>query len=399
MTDRAIDFTDSLTRLDQFLKANQNLWRPQPFKERRPAWCADAPVLCEALLDLPDHELGCYAQDDQALLDFLQGYLPVLRQLHDWQTVSQFVHHPVADPGPHFLWEIPGRKWQQITSFAAALDQVKHPLLEWCGGKGHLGRLLARQWRVPITTVDKDEHLCHAGESLAQRAHIDQEFVATDVLTESHVTMMTQKHIVALHACGELHRALLRQAVAAQVPAIDLAPCCYYFGAAEHYQPFSDGLQLHLTRDDLRLAVTETVTASPRQIEWRDQEMAWKLGVDQLRRDCSGDDRYHPIKPIDKAWLRQSFEEFCYCLAQRDQWQLNAKIDFTYYEAHGWQRQREVMRFNLLRQAFRRALEMWLVLDIACFLVGHGYSVRIGQFCLRPITPRNLLISAQWNKQ
>lgn len=179
------------------------------------------------------------------------------------------------------------------------------------------------------------------------------------------------------------------------IPAIDLAPCCYHLGRNEQYQPFSDKLQLQLNRDELRLAVTETVTSVPREIKWRDQEMAWKLGYDQLRRKLTGKDLYQTIKPINKQWLRESYEQFCTSLALRDNLQLPDTIDWSHYEKLGWQRQHEVMRLSLVRNAFRRPLEMWLVLDISNFLTVNGYRVKLGHFCSREITPRNILISAR----
>ena len=53
------------------------------------------------------------------------------------------------------------------------------------------------------------------------------------------------------------------------------------------------------------------------------------------------------------------------------------------------------MRFSIVRHAFRRAIEVWLVLDLACYLEERGYAVALGSFCERHLTPRNLLISAR----
>lgn len=393
MTSAETRFSTSLFRLDEFLRAQQWLWRPQPFKEQQPEWCSRLPALPAVLLNLSDNDLALYSRDDAPLLVLLGQHVPELRALLEWRALSDLEQHPLADPGPHFVWQIPGRKWQQITAFAATVGAVKQPLLEWCGGKGHLGRLLAQQWQVPVLTLEKNGDLCAAGGCLAQRAHIAQQFVTADVLAGSQIESLHRKHVVALHACGELHRTLVRQAVAAQVPALDLAPCCYYFAAIGHYQPFTEGLQLQLTRDDLRLAVTETVTSSVREVQWRDREMAWKLGYDRWRRDVTGDDRYHPIAPIDKAWLRLGFDGFCRQLALREQLYLDA--DAARYEAMGWQRQHEIMRLNLMRHSFRRALELWLILDMAHFMESNGYRVHVGQFCQRATTPRNILISAR----
>jgi hypothetical protein len=166
-------------------------------------------------------------------------------------------------------------------------------------------------------------------------------------------------------------------------------------GAGDRYRPFSESLQLDLSRDDLRLVVTETVTAVGREVMRRDREMAWKLGYGELRREACGAAEYLPLKPIPKGWLTLDFAGFCRQLAAREGRALPPAIDWRHYEAAGWQRQREVMRLSLVGAAFRRALELWLVLDMANAIEGHGYAVHLGTFCARELTPRNILISAR----
>ena len=52
-------------------------------------------------------------------------------------------------------------------------------------------------------------------------------------------------------------------------------------------------------------------------------------------------------------------------------------------------------RHELVRHLFRRPLELWVVLDYSMFLEEQGYDVRLGTFCERQLTPRNLLIDAE----
>ena len=142
--------------------------------------------------------------------------------------------------------------------------------------------------------------------------------------------------------------------------------------------------------------MTETVTASPRLTRQRDKEMAWKLGFDTLRRDLSEDSAYRSFKPVPPAWFRGDFTQFANLMAQRENLVVPSANLLAGFEQRGWQRQREVMRLSIVRHAFRRPLEIWLVLDLACYLEQQGYAVKIGRFCERQLTPRNLLISAQY---
>ena len=388
-------FAHKLQQLDTLLLENDWLWRAQPFKQLLPEWCERLPQLCDELLALSDQHLAELSGDTRALSAMLQQHIPALQQIDRLTQLPECKSIALEDLGPHFHSGIPGRKWQQVERFSAALGPIELPLLEWCGGKGHLGRLLGTQWQQPVVTVEHDHALCKEGERFAERSKVEQRFLPLDALSSTAGREVAGRHAVALHACGELHRKLLRDAVEATTPAFDIVPCCYYLGAGERYAPFSEGLALQLTRDDLRLAVTETVTAAGREVLKRDQEMAWKLGYDALRRDeCEVAD-YLSIKPITKAWLNLSFADFCRELARREERVLPDDIDWSHYEEAGWQRQREVMRLSLVRAAFRRALEMWLVLDMANYIENSGYAVTLGSFCSRELTPRNILISAR----
>lgn len=390
-----MDFLQHFRQLDKLLYGYTWLWRPQPFKMARPHWCETVPELCATLLALGDEELARYTADRASLLELLADHMPALAVLESLTELPTCNTTVLDDPGPHFSAGIPGRKWRQIDAFSHALGQVQAPLLEWCGGKGHLGRLLAWHWRQPVLTLEREADLCEAGSAMAERVGAAQQFERCDVLLDGLEPLLAGRHAVALHACGELHRSLVLRCVAQGVSSLDLVPCCYHLHGEEAYIALTPGARLSLSRDDRRLAVTETVTAAGREVRLRDREMAWKLGFELLRRDETADVGYRPLRPIDKQWLNLDFPDFCRALAIREGVGLTAAIDWDRYERAGWQRQREVMRLSLVRHAFARAVEMWLVLDMACYLQSHDYRVSLSTFCERELTPRNILLSAR----
>jgi len=379
--------------LDSLLLELAPLWKPQPFKQRRPAWCEAHPDMATTLLALDDaryQELFC---DTAALQTFLSQYIPGFSGLQTLTRLPEAVLQ-AAKAERHLDWEIPGRKWQQIDRFSRALGPLSGPLLDWCGGKGHLGRVLALRHQLPVTTLEHNAKLCAEGERLATRAGVRQIFHQVDVLSPGSPSL-AGLHPVALHACGELHRSLVRRVLDEGLQAVDIAPCCYHLGSEEHYRPFNEQARLRLARDDLRLAVTGSATSSARERRLRDQEMAWKLGFIELRSTLCKDHGYQNLRPVDKRWLKEGFEAFCRALAARECLELTTGIDWQHYEALGWRRQAEVMRLSLPRHAVSRALELWLVLDMALVLEQHGYHVRLQSFCPRHISPRNLLLSAR----
>ena len=392
-------------RLDELLFAGHALWHPQPFREPQPGWSLRWPALAAELLALSEAETAHLNDDGAAALALLRRHLP---EVGDMAALVELPALPAQAPAPpansFWDWEIPGRKKAQIEAFAAAATAQRavsaecRPVLDWCGGKGHLGRLLALSWQVPVHSLDVDAGLCAAGAALARRAGATQDFIPADALAVADWPR-SGEHAVALHACGELHRRLIREGARRGVAALDVAPCCYYRGVATHYEPLAEPLQLRLSRDDTRLAVTETVTAKPRETRLRDQALAWKLGFDHYRRlhppASGGADGYRNFKPVPDAWLRASFAECMGYLCPREGLPLPGAAVLAECERAGWRRRHEVMRFSVVRHAFRRALEIWLALDLAVFLEGQGYRVRLGTFCDRPLTPRNLLLSAR----
>lgn len=382
-------------QLDELLAAFRDLWHPQPFRDIRPAWCDRWPALAAEVLALPDTLAEQLNNDSTAALELVARHVPEVADLAPLVAVAPRGNPPLPDYGSRWAWEIPGRKREQIEAFAAAARASGQPVLDWCGGKGHLGRLLALHWQTGATSLEIDAALCAEGRALAGRAGVAHAFIAADALRSGGAVRRDQ-HVVALHACGELHRSLIGHAAAARSVAIDVAPCCYYRGVAEHYQPLTAGLRLQLSRDDTRLAVTETVTASPRLARKRDKEMAWKLAFDAWRRDVTGDPAYRPFKPVPPAWFAGSFADFLSAMARRQELPPPSPVAAGECEWRGWQRQRDFLRLSIVRHAFRRALEIWLVLDLAGHLEEAGYGVQLNEFCPRRITPRNLLLSARY---
>ena len=380
--------------LGGLLDAHDNLWRPPPFHIPRPAWCDRHPDLTGHLLGLSDDEVVRLTADNEGLIGLVSSFIPELGALRELIALPA-VDAPPVPVDPHAIWRMPGRKQEQIEAFAAAIGKPVGPVLEWCAGKGHLGRLLAMQWGVPVVSLDHDAGLCADGEELAQRVGVGQCFVQADALAAGSASRLQGRHAIGLHACGDLHRALLRGAVEQGAAALDLAPCCYDRSVSARHEPLNPDAALPISRSELHLAITDTATAGAREIRQRDTAMAWKLGFVALRADATGDDSPRGLKPVPPSWLALGFEEWCRRLAAREGLALAAELDLGGYEAMGWQRQREVVRLSLVRLAFRRPLEVWLALDQVLYLERHGFQASLAEFCSRSLTPRNLLVSAR----
>lgn len=380
-------------RLDSLLADHAALWKPVPFQQQEPDWLHTRPELARALLALNDTDTETLEQQAPARRDWLQPWLPNMAD-------PAFDDLPVnttslPDFPPRFEHGIPGRKWAQVQHFCAALPVLQTEAIDWCCGQGHLARAVSQQHGMAVHGLERQAALCTSGTALAARWHLPVQLHETDVMQNAPDRSLQGRTALALHACGDLHRQLLKKTCEHALPGLHLAPCCYHLQTATRYQPLSQAGQtarLKLSRDDLRLAVQETVTAGQRDRQRRARHSAWRLGFDLWQRQQRGRDDYLPVPPLpDQA----SFESFCREAAKAKNLPPPDTDALQGFEARGWQRHADVSRLELLRHAFRRPLELWLVLDRALFLQAHGYRVRVSAFCPLALTPRNLLIQAQ----
>ena len=385
--------------LDDFLVSHQSLWRPKPFTCPVLPWEAEHAELAAWLrrrsLAQADAE-----HNQPAELPAPAPFPALARRAAELSALGQLPRRELGPLPERLSVDVPGRKWQQISAFAERLQFQRPPAhwLDWCSGKGHLGRLLA-QGGQHLTCLEYDPQLVEAGQRLSERLQLAASHLQQDVLANDAGTRLTAEHSpVALHACGDLHVRLLRLASAAGCAQLAVAPCCYNRIAAEHYQALSAPAQastLQLSLDDLRLPLAETVTAGQRMRRQRDLSMARRLAFDLLQRQQRGVDDYLPTPSLPTSWLDKDFASYCRDLADLRGVTVSGPVDWPALEDAGWQRLAEVRNLELVRGLFRRPLELWLLLDRALFLEDQGYQVRLGTFCAHELTPRNLLLLAE----
>lgn len=458
-----LTYSQRFSELNQLLEQSAALWQVRAFEVNALPWAQDFPRLAEAVWALGDDELdGLDAEQSllaKALSPALNHDLRALGQDWDLSLLTASIAERtvfndktvtdkagVAEPSladntaaqqgglsfddeAHFSAHIKGRKWQQITAFVQHLPQLNLPVLEWCAGKGHLGRLIAKARGAEVVSLEWQAPLCEAGQAFADKWQLSQTFIcadafaigaehaATNTSTTTPITtveappqraananplttnpLTAQQQAVALHACGDLHVRLLTLAAEAGTQALAISPCCYHLIHASHYQPLSNLAQqssLKLSRHDLQLPLQQSVIANPKQQALRHQEIAWRLGFDALQRECRQIDEYLPLPSLKQSQLSGSFTDFCLWAAETKAVNLAKNKDFEAWLEIGRQRQQLTRRIDLVAHLFRTVLEQWLILDRACFLQEQGYGVCVGEFCANSVTPRNSLILAQ----
>jgi len=413
----ALDHPEALrarfAALTAFLKATYSVWHPRAFVERPVAWEADFPQISAHLdaLDLTAFETSPAPSNEGAAappaLEGRRWLVDAPAPLGAWAAEAETLGTLGLD-GPHpaaardfGTLGVPGRKLSQIEHFLApVLARWPQPtrVADWCAGKGHLGRALCHHTGAALLAFEWQAALCAAGEAGCRRAGVAAEFVCGDVRTpEARQRLQASDLVVALHACGGLHTALLRATVAQRVAGLALAPCCYNQPAPDRGQPLSQaGVAAGLTLDenDLDLLHRQPVTAGAGRMRRSQQAQVWRLALDALLRSITGVDHYRPMPPFSSTWLALPFREFCQRLAAEAGLVVPDTVDAEAFLPAGEAAYAETVRRDAVRGLFAAPLEAWLVLDRALFLVEAGYVVEVTTFCPRSLTPRNALLRA-----
>lgn len=393
-----IPLSDQLLKLGSALHACQHLWQPEPFLNDVSPWEETAPELNAALMALTSLEVQDLLTDPDRCTQWLKNVVPeYVGALSVWEPGR--LNHQLDIRQPPIAAGIPGRKWQQINYFSDLIKPLSpvNRSLDWCSGKGYLATALEHTHNIECShCLEIDNNLCNLGRERAQNFNLQTQFHCCDVLQPLSDNLLTlgDRH-TALHACGGLHRSMLRQAsnVAEQ---IILAPCCYHLYSDQQDSRLSSAAQklpLVFDRNTLRLPLLETVTGGARVQRIRATELAWRLAYESWRLETTGDECYRPLASVSKAIFNQDPTQF-FIWAAEQHGLLWEETDLEPYLIIGRERFLLSERWGIVRQGLKRFIEHLIVLDLGCYLEESGYRVDIIEFCPRDVTPRNLALVA-----
>lgn len=394
-----LSHSQRFAQLNLLLDEYRDIWDHSAFQHHTLCWQDTRPELYRALITLDDRQL-CHLESSAAgLHTFIGNYLP------GYEAFSPLITLPNEQQnlsyGRFLDVGIPGRKWQQVIAFLAASDiQSVSPeteLVDWCAGKSHLGRTAAILTGASLLAIEHEPVLCQAGLVLAEKHGVDARYECVDVLT-SDFDFHAQHQVMALHACGDLHRRLLVNWKNSDSRQLRLSPCCYEKWLQGDYQPLSSNASengIRLTKDNVRLAMQETVTASKREQAMQHQLQIARLTFDLMQRDVRAIDEYLPTPSLPLSAANWPLKKVLQVFADKQNLSLPEDIQVAEYQQRATARYQQIRRLQLAAQGFRRALELWLVCDLALFLEEDGAEVSLKTFCDRDLSPRNIQLLAR----
>jgi hypothetical protein len=334
----------------------------------------------------------------------LHEFIPELSEINQLTQIPKNIAK-VDAPTCRWQYQIAGRKWSQITRFVPHIPK-RQKVLEWCSGKGHLGRLTASHGASSLLSLEWQAALCDTNRELNQRLAIndycDAQVNQCDVMSEAITKHLNHHQFpIALHACGDLHTRLIKQVAEHNMHGVCLAPCCYNLISAETYQALSTMAKqshLSLSKLDLSLPLRQTVTAGQREQREQSQEKLWRMAFDCWQRQVRFTDEYMPLPTIPKRILKSNFKTFIQWTSEVKQhpelMKNSQSIDALAILDAAQKRMPGIQQMEWVQHHFQRAIEIWLLLDQALYLQENGYQCEIFEFCEQRFTPRNLMLKA-----
>jgi hypothetical protein len=402
-----------LAQLDALLHKYETIWKDEPFQHLSLRWQDSYSKLYFSLINLSDDQLHHLSQTPSALIRLIDEQLELggqLIELSSCPSLSKTKQINNKLPSS-YINGIPGRKLNQIIAFSEHLsgsdktntskeryNQVSlytKSFTDWCCGKGHLARVMHYQHKAPVIGLEYSPKLCVKGNNLSKKLAVDVTIIEQDVLQPLNTPELFQNHQTALHACGDLHRQMIIKSASNKAPTISFSPCCYHLTDDYEYQMISNFQSaLSINKEQLKLAVQETVTAPQRDQKQRRILKLWRVAFDLIQREATGHDQYQHCPSLPLSAVNLGFPSLVEKFSEHLQIKLSTDIPLDDYLHRAEKRLNQIERLELARQGFRRALELWLVYDRSLFLAEQGYHVTIGTFCSRDITPRNIMIQA-----
>ena len=117
------------------------------------------------LEDLTNAQVEELKSDPLQLNQCLTDFIPRVESAFKLNRLKR-IHLDGLKLGPSLKNGVPGRKLDQIASMGGAALKYHSgsEWLEWCSGKGFLGRVLADHSGQPVTSFEYQRTLCDVGQ-------------------------------------------------------------------------------------------------------------------------------------------------------------------------------------------------------------------------------------------
>ena len=396
----AWELEKNIDEIATLLTKHRWFWSSRPFWHDRLLWEETYPEVSEFLRSWTLEEVECFERAPH-LHPKSPRLIQEIAQQCELLTKIPILYDSSCVLPSKMSYHIKERKWLQIKHLLSVMSPSHNAMVDWCCGKGHLGRTLATKFCVPVHGLEIDSALVEAGKELSscQKLH---HFSICDVEKQDKIPNL-KGTMVALHSCGDLLECAIEQYIEQDMEFGYFVSCCYHRTSSEKRQNLSaycSQYDLKLDAFELRIPSTFEFSASAKSKKRRRREMEYRVSFDLLLRDLTDKNEYQQFLSVPDSWKDDSFENFVQNIAKRESIAISRRIDFNEYLVKGKDKLRQIRGLSSLRSLFSRLIELWVVGDRALYMQerlaqknnGAAKKVQIGLFAPESVTPRNIVI-------
>ena len=371
---------------------NRSLWSFHPFTQEVHSWECDYPEASDFLRSWTPEEVEHFEMCPQNHPEAPSSILDIFSRCQEYTNLP-IMYDSSFSCSKQLLLNIKERKRHQLIPFISCIQDPCLNYVDWCCGKGHLGRMLASIFGANIVGIENNLQVIEKGRSLAPQKQV---FIECDVFHNDIPDF--QGGMVALHSCGSLLTKAMEQVFEQDLQECFLVSCCYHKINEEFYVPMSEtGKKQHVcfTKKELRLPSTLEHHASKKSKRRRRADMRYRLSIDYILQEIGFHSSYTSFPPVPDFWKDLSFQEYVDQVWARENYPSISKINVKNMEEKGREQLRIIRALSSFRSMFGRVLEVWINTDRALWLQEKGYNVTLGICMPKSASPRNIAIQAK----
>ncbi len=412
-----MNYRKRFLEIHEFLKPYQRIWQNEIML-----------LYPDPLVDYPSDwikELSRF-QDMQDNIDLEKKKVshllknPELLALYERiEELSEVPKAPQLPPMPEnsytWLYIIP-KKQYEIKAIAPLVNAYYHEkkikrIIDIGGGIGLLAQTLNNQYGLKITSLDLDPILQNTG---AKRHAVNAKDPSNKVSyinvkvdgrsPEFKKLLAPNSMTLGLHTCGNLANDQIKGSAECGLPLIINFGCCYH--KLEHARESENISALAQSLPDKfemsQFALTLSSRAH-RKMDEKDYHLKQKVklyryAIHILLHDEYGQGELTALGNSSPKLYDESFGT--YALEQFKRISLEPKhskeeLDDFFNHPIRQKLIKDMIAAGLIRNAFGRLLEMYILLDRVCYLEEQGYKVQLLEFFDESLSPRNLGIVAE----
>ncbi len=405
-----MDLKKRFQEIAEFLQPYQRIWQneimllyPNPLDDFPREWVDELAQFKqqEDVIRLEKKEVFDYIKSPSLIAFY--------RRLEELAEVPKIEELPAfPDNKKLFLHMIPKKQHEikRLAPFVNAFYQAQgiEKVVDIGGGIGHLAQSLANHYHLKTTSLDLDPVMQQTGRERQENNQVEYIQVKVEASDEKFNSVLTKKTMtLGLHTCGPLANHQIKASCSNHIKGLISFGCCYeklqHDPASQNISQTARNLKEPITFNYFALTLA---TRAHRKMHEKDYELKLKVkyfryGIHILLHDEYETKELVSLGNSSPKLYDESFGDYVIEQFRR----INLPLRHTKEELNAFYaepaRQDLIWKMlvaGLIRNAFGRLMELYILLDRALYLEEHGYQVQLLEFFDEPISPRNLGIVA-----